>query len=278
MNTNFNPKYVIAYPFGGRPVPCDWHLAVRSMNIPTNCRLVEIFRRAYDKPDGTRVWPLEDSQTSMVEEALGMNADYILFIEDDTIPPPHTIMELGRVLENSDDSVMACGGVYTTRCYPPEPLVFIEAGKGAHWDWRLGDIFPVLWTGMGCMMIKMKIFKEMEKPWFKECKSWDEVRKYIPAEWSNVLGIGKDIPFPEHQARTGLSTDFFFFSKLKNMGYKVLAHGGVLPVHWDTKLNTGFWLPKDTIPTRNIEINGKPYGWVDDRISKYDLVESLVDA
>jgi len=43
---NMNPKYVIAYPFGGRPVPVDWHLAVRSLKIPTNCRVTEIFRRA----------------------------------------------------------------------------------------------------------------------------------------------------------------------------------------------------------------------------------------
>jgi len=59
----------------------------------------------------------------MVEQALEMGAKYIRFIEDDTAPPPDTIGELGRILDHSDDSVMACGGIYTTRSKPPEPLV-----------------------------------------------------------------------------------------------------------------------------------------------------------
>lgn len=257
-----NPKFVIAYPFGGRPVPVDWHLAVRSLRMPTNCRITEIFRRACRAEDGSWIWSLEQAQTSMVEEAMKMEAKYILFIEDDTQPPPSTIMELGRVLDSADESVMVCGGVYTTRCNPPEPLVYVEPGAGCYWDWKIGDVFPVKYMGFGCTMIRMEIFKLMPRPWFRELKTWKEIREHsdlfpapLPSETSNSC-----------DERTGVSTDFFFFARLAQMGFKALAHGGVLPIHWDVETQTPYWLPKDSPPARGVKINGKEYGWTDPNI------------
>jgi hypothetical protein len=254
-----NPKFVIAYPFGGRPVPVDWHLAVRSLKIPTNCRVTEICTRARIGEDGRWKWSLEEAQTHLVEQAIEMGTKYILFIEDDTAPPPETIMELGRVLDGSDESVMACGGIYTTRSNPPEPLVYIRPGEGCFWDWKIGDVFECCYMGFGCQMLKMEIFKLMPKPWFRELKTWDDIRQYpelfpetLPGESSNHC-----------DERTGMSTDFFFFAKLARMGFKVLAHGGVLPVHWDVEKQIPYWLPKGSPPTRGIRIDGKEYGWTD---------------
>ena len=248
-----NPKIVIAYPFGGRPVPVDWHLAVRSLKIPSNTRVTEIFRRAHRDESGEWHWKLEDAQTSMVEQALEMGAKYILFIEDDTAPPPDCVMELSRVLDNADESVMACGGIYTTRSKPPEPIVYLRPGEGCHWNWRLGDIFPIWCMGFGCQMVRLEIFKLMPKPWFKELKTWEEI-----ADFPELFPKP-----PGHTDRTGVSTDMFFFSRLAHMGFKALAHGGVLPVHWDVEAQIGYWLPKDSPPVRGIKFNGKEYGWTD---------------
>ena len=66
----------------------------------------------------------------MSEQALAMGAEYILTIDDDTQPPPSVVLELMRVLETSDDSVMACGGIYTTRNDPPEPIVYMGWNQG----------------------------------------------------------------------------------------------------------------------------------------------------
>lgn len=247
------PKFVIAYPFGGRPVPCDWHLAVRSLILPTNIVIREIWRRSQLK-DGKMTTPLEVAQTDMVQDALDCGAKYILFIEDDTIPPPGTVMELGRVLDTSDDDVMTCGGIYTTRTDPPEPILYMGPGLGAHWNWRLGDIFPCWAMGMGCTMIKMELFRRMPKPWFKEIKTIEEAMQF------------PDL-FPEAQnnprAKIGVSTDLFFFTKLNKMGFKAMAHGGVLPIHWDIPKNRGYWLPKDTPPTKGVLCNGEEFGWTD---------------
>lgn len=250
-----NPKFVIAYPFGGRPVPCDWHLAVRSLLLPSNVIVREICRRSYIK-NGKYTIPIAQAQTEMVEQALEMGAQYILFIEDDTIPPPGALMELSRVLETADELVMACGGIYTTRRNPPEPIVYMGPGKGAHWDWRLGDIFECWATGMGCTMIKMEVFKKMPKPWFVELKNIEEVRQY-PELFPDAM---EDFSAGR---KAGVSSDLFFFTKLGKMGFKALAHGGVLPIHWDTEKNQGYWLPKGMPPTKGVLMNGKEFGWTD---------------
>ena len=253
------PKFVIAYPFGGRPVPCDWHLAVRSLLMPSNVNVREIYRRSIFK-DGKYTIPLEDAQNGMVEEALKMGADYILFIEDDTIPPPGTLLELSRVLETSEDTVMSCGGIYTTRNNPPEPIVYMGPGQGSYWNWRLGDIFPCWATGMGCTMIRTKIFQMMPKPWFKELKTLEEVLQF-PDLFPNTAEA-------KTGNRGGVSTDLFFFSKLAHMGFKHLAHGGVLPIHWDVVKNEGYWLPKGMPPTKGVQFNGVEFGWSDPAIKQ----------
>lgn len=260
------PKFVIAYPFGGRPVPCDWHLAVRSLLLPTNINVREICRRSYVK-DGQYTIPLEKAQTEMVEEALGMGAKYILFIEDDTIPPPATIIELGRILDTSDDSVMTCGGIYTTRQSPPEPIVYMGPLQGAFWNWRLGDIFECWATGMGCTMIKLEVFKKMEKPWFKELKTMEEVRQYPDLFPESINDVS-----PNNKG--GITSDLFFFTKLRKMGFKALAHGGVLPIHWDVEKNTGYWLPKGMPPTKGVFVNGKEFGWTDPDIVSPELQQA----
>ena len=252
------PKVVIAYPFGGRPVPCDWHLAVRSLQLLTNARVVEIYRRSYLKGDKMTL-PLEVAQTQLVEEALRLEAQYILFIEDDTIPPPGTIPELTRMLDGADESFMTCGGIYTTRSNPPEPIVYREPGGGPFWNWKLGDIFECWACGMGCQMIRMELFKKMPKPWFKEIKSREEA-----LEFSDLFpdALNKSVQ------DVRVSTDMFFFTKMASMGFKGLAHGGVLPVHWDVEKNQGYWLPKNSMPVRGMLINGEEYGWTDPSIQK----------
>lgn len=250
--------YVIAYPFGGRPVPVDWHLAVRSLLLPANSRIVELYRRSYLKDDGKMSIPLEVAQTELIESAIKRGGKYILFVEDDTIPPPAVLLELGRVLENADPSVMVCGGVYTTRTHPPEPIVYKGPMEGCTWDWKLGDIFPCWAVGMGCTMIKLELFQKMPKPWFKRLTTLEEVRQFpelFPE--AEEPAIGKKI---------GCGEDMFFYTKLAKMGYKVLAHGGVLPVHWDITENIGFWLPKGSPPVKGVKINGKDFGWTDPNV------------
>jgi hypothetical protein len=161
-----------------------------------------------------------------------------------------------RVLDSSDDSIMACGGIYTTRTDPPEPIVYMARGQGAYWNWKMGDIFPCWGLGNGCLMVRTKIFGMMSKPWYRDIRTIEDLRQYPEL-------------FPEaqtHNGRVSISPDIFFFTKLEQMGFKCMAHGGVLPIHWDVEKNQAYWLPADTPPTKNVLFDGKPFGWTSERL------------
>jgi hypothetical protein len=242
-------------------VPCDWHLAIRSLQIPSNSRTIEVFRRSYTKPDGSWTCPIDKAQTEMAEWALEQGAEYILYIEDDTIPPPGVVGELGRILDNSPESVMVCGGIYTTRANPPEPIVYMGPGEGSYWKWKIGDVFPCWAIGFGCTMVRVKIFELMPKPWFKVCTDLQQLIEF-PELFPEIVELFPELMDNKVPRRgVGISSDLFFFTKLRNMGFTVLAHGGVLPVHYDVEKNRGYWIPKGSLPTQGVVIEGKEYGW-----------------
>lgn len=214
------------------------------LQMPTNTTHINLWRKGIDQGDA-----LND----MCEQALQHGCEYVMTIDDDTQPPTSAVLDLLRVLESSDKDVMACGGIYTTKTKPPEPIVYMGRGQGAHWSWKMGDIFPCWALGNGCLMIKTQIFKEMPKPWFKNLRNRHQMMQF-PEIYADMADI-----VPEDVV---VSPDLFFFAKLSRMGYKVLAHGGVLPIHWGSD-GRSYWLPADTYPTRGVTLNGKKFGWVD---------------
>ena len=236
------PKFVLAMPHSGRPIPCDWHIQMTGLQYPTNTTHLKLFRKGM---------PQDQALNEMSEEAVRVGAEYILTIDDDTQPPPAVILELMRVLESSDESVMACGGIYTTKSIPPEPIVYMERNQGAFWNWKMGDIFPCFAVGNGCLMVKTKLFQMMSRPWYKSIETIEEFKKYADL-------------FPEaleNPQEVSITPDIFFFTKLASMGFKVLAHGGVLPIHHDVDTGKSYWLPKNTPPTQGVTYGGREFGW-----------------
>ena len=146
-------------------------------------------------------------------------------------------MELTRVLETSD--AVAAGGIYTTRTEAPEPVLYMTPGGGSHWNWKVGEVFPCWSIGFGCLMIKTSVFQSLPKPWFKTLDTLDEVRQF-PELFPQAL--------ERDWKRCGVTSDIFFFTKLAQFGYKVLAHGGVLPKHWDVAKNKAHSLPENSYP------------------------------
>ncbi len=237
------PKFAIAMPHSGRPIPCDWHIQMSMLQYPTNTTHQKLFRKGL---------PQDQALNEMSEEALNLGADYILTIDDDTQPPPGVILELMRVLETSDESVMACGGIYTTKTNPPEPIVYLGMGQGSHWNWKIGDIFPCFAVGNGCLMVRTKLFEMMPRPWYQWIKNRQQLEQFADL-------------FPEMIAsdpqEVDISPDIFFFSRLRHMGFTVLAHGGVLPVHHDVEMCKSYWMPKGSPPIKGVSFNGVPFGW-----------------
>ncbi len=99
----------------------------------------------------------------------------------------------------------------------------------------------------------MEVFKKMAKPWFKNLDTMDGIKQF-PDLFPEIIA--------SKARRVGVSTDIFFFTKFQQLGMKVLAHGGVLPVHWSPD-GKSYWLPADSYPTAGVVIGGKKYGWTD---------------
>jgi hypothetical protein len=103
---------------------------------------------------------IANSRTQLVNEALEENADYVLWLDSDMHIPSTILKKLS--LHNKD--IVAC--TYSTRYKPYNTVAFMDfdnpparlgATKGLH------EVFAV---GMGCMLVKTDVYKNLPKPWF----------------------------------------------------------------------------------------------------------------
>jgi hypothetical protein len=216
---NYQIGLLIGLACSGRLVPPDLVVAMSMQHNPVH------LSSGYLMIKGK---PVEVAREMIADAALEHGARFLWFVDDDTIPPPNACRRLIYELENNPQA-MVCGGIYTSRCDPPSPVVFRGLGMGSHWHWKKGDVFEVSGMGAGCMMINTEIFKMLPKPWFK----FDTEDAY------DVHTVGKNI-----------SEDIYFCEAVRREGYKILAHGGVLCDHYDSATGSVFSLPEDSYPMR----------------------------
>lgn len=210
---------VIAIAASGRLISPDMIVSMGLQAAPTHfsCGWLSV-----------RGLPVEKARERLAEEALRVKAKYLWFIDDDTIPPPNALRRLVYVLENYPD-IKVCGGVYVTKSDPSQPVVFRGTGLGSFWQWKYGDIFEVTSMGAGCMLISTDVFKELKKPWF----SFTEV----PSDTAE-------------RPSTLTSEDVGFCNAVREAGYRVFAHGGILCDHFDAATGKYYSMSPDAYPLR----------------------------
>lgn len=222
-------KFMLAFPFSGRFVAPAWALTMMNLRYPHNTRHGQYATIGLKR---------DEARNMLVEKAIAEEAEYILFIDDDTAPPFDTISKLIRELDVRGPEYVVCGGIYVNKVPPQEPLVFLDHGSGPHWKWKFGEVFECWGIATGCMMIRTSVFNQIPKPWFKDINSIEEV--------DDPAVFGKDGKPDEFR----MTDDLYFCKKVRDAGLKILAHGGVLPVHWDHK-GVGHTLPVDSYPVKD---------------------------
>lgn len=235
---NFNGIAVLI-PSSGRFVPIEWGLSLASLQFPVGMS-VAWFMSKSDPEKMKRGEITRDMQReALCDRAIEIGAPYVLFMDDDTIMPNYGIQHLHRALANNPDAAI-CGGIYCTKEEIPTPIVFDKIGGGPYYNWTVGDVFEVEGLGTGAMMIRTSVFAEIPKPWFKDTQD-------APiAQAENYNGV--DIPV----AKNSGTDDIYFCAKVLKAGKKILAHGGVLPVHVD-QFGKFYTLPLDTYPCRSFD-------------------------
>jgi predicted O-methyltransferase YrrM len=220
-------------PFAGRPVQPKWAVSLATLYPPMNCN------HSFVVCEGVK---RDHARNGLVEKALKLGVKYILFIDDDTAPPPHAVQHLMYQLDNSEDDVAVCAGVYMTKSDPPQPTILMSEGTGPHWKWRIGEVFPCYAIGTGCMMIRASVFEKIEKPWFVDVETPDQAREL--GLLTPEMEMGKDLGSID---RFMMTDDVYFCRKLNQAGYKVLAHGGVICRHFGQD-GKAYDLPPDSYP------------------------------
>jgi SAM-dependent methyltransferase len=222
--SDYKLKVLLGLPFAGGPryVPPEWAVALATIAWPMNCRY------ALAPAKGM---PREQARTEIVERALKHRAQYVAMLDDDIQPPPDWIQALVRELDSRPEY-----DVISAICPSPnrEPMVFAKPADGPYWHWKQGDIFEIAECATACILIRTDLFKRIPKPWFMDLNTTEE-----------CVAAGTQIMF--EQDRGAMTDDIYFCQKAVAAGAKLLAHGGVLPIHWNR--DGGYAeLPPDSYP------------------------------
>ncbi len=122
-----------------------------------------------DKPIGTMITFAHGQSPArnrnvIIRQALDNEADYILFLDDDTCPPTDILTKL---LAHDRDMVT---GLYLMRNFPHKAIIFgytDETGRCAHAypvDGNTG-LIPCVAAGLGACLIHTRVFRGMDDPW-----------------------------------------------------------------------------------------------------------------
>ena len=221
----------VVCPSSGRNVPVEWAMAIATLAYPMGMNHSWFISKADPKnPQMTR----DIQRDTLVERALALGSKYILMLDDDTVPPAHAVNSLWYVLEQNPKAAIAAG-IYCSKEDNPTPLVFQEPGEGAFYQWTLGDVFKCKGIAAGCMMIRLSVFQNLSKPWFKDTFSTPQHKEVIGDIEVDLVGdSGTD--------------DLYFCRKVIDAGWDILAHGGVLPMHIDSETGKQYTIPEDSYP------------------------------
>jgi hypothetical protein len=221
----------ILVPSSGRNVCIEWAMALASLSFPVGMNHFWYISKAAPGSGHTR----DKQREELAEVAIKVNAEFMMWIDDDTVPPASAVQELYYVLAQHPKAAI-CGGIYCTKDVPPMPIVFMELGAGPYWEWTIGDVFKCKGLGTGCMMVRTSVMKDIPKPWFKDTSE----AKLGDTEMRNGIEV-------KIVGRSG-TDDVFFAKKVSDAGYEIWAHGGVLPVHVDYATGNTYKLPKNSYP------------------------------
>jgi hypothetical protein len=134
---------------------------------------------------------------------------YLLTVEEDNLPPPDGLIKL---LDSIGDYA-ALGGLYFTKGEGGQPMAYGKPGEMpeyAPWLPPEGEPVPVNGIGMGFSLIKLDVFRDMERPYFQTLQRYDP-----------------------NSGVAAASQDLHFCGRIREMGHKVAVAPAVKVGHLD---------------------------------------------
>ena len=137
----------------------EWVQSRFGMTIPTNFSLVDVHQ--FLNPHMPVGFQLVDAENLSAKVVVDGNFDWLLMYEDDNLPPLNALVKFNEYMIREDTPVVA--GIYFTKSFPPEPLLYRGQGTGHYADWKLGEKVWVTGIPFGFTLISGKIIKELWK-------------------------------------------------------------------------------------------------------------------
>lgn len=146
-------------------VPIEFLLMQKQLVMPLLATVHWYYRKSL---------PSARAREQMTHDAIEhSDCDYIFYLDDDIMLPPHAIYDLHQQMEKNPEAAIITG-VYVTRQDCPEPIAYRQQGEGAFWDFCTdrGVLEPIHAAGAGVMMVRTKALRDVERlvgrPW------WDD--------------------------------------------------------------------------------------------------------
>lgn len=115
---------------------------------------------------------VDTARNALVRIAQQEGADFIFFLDDDTLCPPGTLFKLMYEMSQRPTCDLITA-IVPTRSEPPVPTVFkfSEGHKGPYWDWKYGEVFEIDACGMAATLVRLSAFDKVPAPWFVNTRS-----------------------------------------------------------------------------------------------------------
>lgn len=152
-----NAKVMIAIPtaeFARRADFQDW---IDQIQVPEGITLIKTSAHGQS--------PARNRNIS-IDLAKIHNCTHILFIDDDVLVPPDTLI---RLLSHDVDMVT---GLYVMRSFPHQPIIFDKVNDKKQVLWLqlkpgLQGLIKIVSGGLGCCLIKMSVFEKLKEPYIR---------------------------------------------------------------------------------------------------------------
>ena len=128
----------------GQITPTNWSAVHMTQHIPSYAPLQFL---------------LSDAENLVAKALVEGNFEYLLFWEEDNIPPIDAFVRLNEYM--IEGKVPIVGGLYFTKSNPPEPMTYRGRGTGSFQDFKLGEKVWVDGLAFGFTLIHASIIRAL---------------------------------------------------------------------------------------------------------------------
>ena len=149
-------------------VRMEWVMARYGQVIPTNWSQVQM--NQFLNPYAPIGYQVADAQNLIVKAAISSDFEWLLLIEHDNVLPEDAFLRFNRYIKEGDVPVVS--GLYYTKTYPAEPIVYRGRGTSAYNKFSLGDKVWCDGVPTGVLLIHMSILRAM----------WQDAPEYMAGD------------------------------------------------------------------------------------------------